>query len=362
MDLSLLRPLYPSGPGRWCSVYLDTARDREDAATAIDLRWRGLAEALREQGAEEADLSALDGAVHADRGSGGLALFAADGKVALTVPLPQPPPRDAATVSTLPHALPLAAQLDERVAWLRALVDRTGADLLAVPADGPPRTARVEDGDYPLRKAAPGGWSQPRYQRAAEENWDRTAARISEEAAALARQVHARVLLVAGDVRERGLVADRLAEDLPKTRVVQTDAGSRAEGAAPGPLEEATQSVVREEAARLRGDALDAYRREMGRHGAAVAGLADVVSALREAKVDTLLVSSVPDRPLWAGSEPGQLALTEDELRTMGVTEPWQADASDVLLRAAAATEADLLVVSPDEAPLADGVGAHLRY
>lgn len=332
MDLSFLRPLY-SKPGTWCSVYLDTSRASEDAVAAVPLRWRALAGTLREQGADEPTLDALDRAVRADTGSPGLALFAASGAVALTVPLPEPPPRDLAVARPLPHVLPLAAQLGERVAWLRALVDRTGADLLAVPADGQPRTAHVGNGGYPVRKGAPGGWSQPGYQSAAEENWQRMAAQISQEAVELARQVHARVLLVAGDVRERALVADRLAEALPAARVVQTEAGSRAAGAAAAPLDKATQTVVREEARRRRDEVLDTYRQ-----GRAATGLREVAYALGQGQVETLLVDA---QRLPADAPHG----TED-----------------LLVRDAASTGADLLVVSPDEVPLTDGVGAVLRY
>jgi hypothetical protein len=395
MDLSFLRPLYEaSATGRratWCSAYLDISRDRPDAPTALRLRWRQLAGQLRAQGADEATLDAMSGVLQAlpdENGPmsasmppgvpsrpAGMAMFARDGVVALVVPLPAPPPRDVAVAAALPHPLPLAVQLGERVPWLRVVVDRTGADLLAAPTGSAPRALRVPGPDrYPLRQAAPGGWSQPRYQRAAEETWDRNAARVSEVVGDLAAQVRARVLLLAGDVRERALVAEHLAEELPPgIRVVQTDAGSRAEGAAEQPLAEATDSAVRDEAARQRGEVLDAYRRERGRASrgmaqtAASAGLPGVVEALREGKVDTLLVdpdglASSMDCRLWIGVEPEQIGIAVEELQAMGATEPWPERVEDALLRTATSTEADLLAVRGDEAPLVDGVGAYLRY
>lgn len=380
MDLSFLRPLYAEAPGNWCSVYLDVRRDRADARSAIDLRWRGLAEDLRDQGADQPTLAAIGAEIHGERDVSGLAVFGRGGKVVLAVALPGPPPRDTALVHTLPHTLPLARLLTERVPWVRALVDRSGADLLAVTAAGTTRTAQVSDEEYPVRKTAPGGWSQARYQRSAEQNWDRTAAVISEQTRELANRVRARILVVAGDVRERTLVAERLAEELPKLPVVQTEAGSRALGAAYEPLAEATDEVVRAEAERLRGEVLDAYRREHGRRehgqgehgqgehgraGASATGVTAVVSALRQGQVDTLLVDpdALPaDGGLWSGPEPVQLGLTSDELFTMGVADPWSASLDDLLVRAAAATEADLLAVSADEIPLTDGIGARLRY
>ncbi len=362
--------MYAAAPGGWCSVYLDVRRDRSDARTAIDLRWRGLAEELRGQGADQPTLDAVGGEIQAEREVSGLAVFGCGGEATLAVSLPGPPPRDTATLRSLPHVLPLANQLGERVPWVRALVDRGGADLLAVTPAGSPRTAHVRDDEYPVRKNAPGGWSQARYQRSAEQSWDRTAAAISDRATELAGRVRARILVIAGAVRERTLVAERLTEELPKVPLVQTEAGSRALGAADDPLEEATQEAVRAEAARLRGEVLDAYRREhnrgeLGRGGAATTGLADVVSALRQGQVDTLLVDTdaLPaDARMWSGPEPVQIGLDREDLSTMGVTDPWSAHLDDLLVRAAAATEADLLAVSADEVPLIDGVGARLRY
>lgn len=57
------------------------------------------------------------------------------------------------------------------------------------------------------------------------------------------------------------------------------------------------------------------------------------------------------------------MALTEQELRDLGVESPEQADLADVLLRAALGTAAGVRIVPADvaDAP-AGGVGAVLRY
>ena len=62
MDLDFLRPLY-GGPGGSVSVYLDTARDHENAPREIAVRWHDARERLASAGADEATLNALGAAV-----------------------------------------------------------------------------------------------------------------------------------------------------------------------------------------------------------------------------------------------------------------------------------------------------------
>jgi Bacterial archaeo-eukaryotic release factor family 2 len=364
MDLSLLRPLYDhSGP--WSSVYLDTSRDAEDAVAAVPLRWRGVRDSLEADGADPATLDAIEQTVNADpgrdiAGDRGLAVFASAGRVHLAVPLADPPPRDHGVVSALPDPLDLVFYLGEHVPWLLVVVDRTGADLLAVDAHGPRRAAQVTgDGTYPLRKTAPGGWSQPRYQRAAQENWEHNAAQVSLAVAHLAEEVDAEVLVLAGDVRARQLVRDKLPERVD-AQVVETDAGGRASGADQEPLKELTDEVVRARAGEYRAELLDTYRRDLGT-GAAVGGLAEVTAALRRGGARALLLDRDrhPRVSLWASADPRQVG-TEREQILAG--EPFQVSAPAALIRAAVGERAEVLAVTADEVDLPDGVGAVLRY
>lgn len=90
MDLEFLRPLYED-VGGFVSVYLDTSLDAEDAALAVDLRWRSARERLARAGADEATLDALAAVMTGSRGAPGRAAFGRGGEVALTEPLPHPP-------------------------------------------------------------------------------------------------------------------------------------------------------------------------------------------------------------------------------------------------------------------------------
>lgn len=366
MRLTHLRSLYER-PGPWASVYFDASRDTADAARLVDLRWRAARAELAGRGADEATLDALEPAVLAQpsvAGRFGVAAFAAHGALALSRILPAPPPAPLASVGDLPHVLPMLVTEGEHVPWLRVVVDRTGADLEGATAGGVHRRGRVVgSGTYPIRKAAPGGWSQRRYQDAAQENWERNAGEVAQAVAGLADRIGAEVLVVAGDVRARSLLLDRLPERW-RPRVVSTGTGSRhAEAADPEPLDEVTLRAVAELAAGHVDAAVERFRQQAGRD-AAGNGLGAAVRALQRGQVDTLLLVDDPSSTarLWIGREPNEIATDAAELRAMGVAEPRQVRADDALLRALTLTDADLILVGPDEVDLAGGVGVLLRY
>jgi hypothetical protein len=60
-----------------------------------------------------------------------------------------------------------------------------------------------------------GGWSQPRYQRRAEDSWQHNAMAVADAVTQATRDLHAGLLLVAGDVRAVQLLRDHLP---PETR------------------------------------------------------------------------------------------------------------------------------------------------
>lgn len=362
MDLAFLRPLYER-PGPWTSVYLDASRDTHDAAKAIGLRWDGLRHSL--DGADPRDVAAIGEAVEADRGEPGphgLAVFASAGEVVLARDFPRPPVQDHACHGILPHAMPLAVALGEEVPWLRVVVDRTGASISEVVAGSTPRTSTVQGGEtYPLTKSKPGGWSAPRYQRAVEEAWDRNAGDVAKAVTDLATRTGAEVVILAGDVRARQLCRENLPTAV-HDRIVETVAGSRAAGSDPQALDQAAQVALAEHIAGRQAEIIDRFREGGGHNG--VTGLNEVVRALAEAKVDTLLLEDDPSSTahLWIGGQPTQLAVSDRELRSAGVSDPERVRADSAILRALAMTDAALLTVEGGDVAMADGIGALLRY
>ncbi|MGN9906796.1 baeRF2 domain-containing protein [Phytohabitans sp. LJ34] len=385
MDLSFLRSLY-AHPGPWASAYLDATPDTEDAARAVALRWRALRESLAGQGASAGLLSAMDQALDAapaEPDRRGVALFVSEAAPDdVTVErLPTPPRADLARYGALPHTMPLVAQRGEEVGWLRVVADRTGGDLTAfdtggvrpgagvappaeagtVPPTGTVRHSETVRGheSYPIRKVKPGGWSQARYQREAETTWQRNTGDVAAATTELADTLGPDVLVLAGDVRARQLLLDQLPKRW-RERAVVTDAGSRAAGADPEPLDDATTVAVADVADRRTRDAVDRFGAQAGVGN----GLAAVVNALQREQVEAMLIVDDPSSTdeLWIGPEPAQLALDPAQLTEMGVEEPVRVRADAALVRAVAGTGADLVLVGPDDADLRHGVGAVLRY
>jgi hypothetical protein len=366
MHLSFLRPLYER-PGPWASVVLDASHETEDAAKALALRWRAARNELTGQGIDEATLVALENAIlahHPLPGRYALGAFAARGEVALIEPIAVTPTDHIARFGPLPHAMPLVAGYGEQVAWLRVVVNRTGADLLGATAGGVPRRGQVTGHHtYPIHKAKPGGWSAPRYQRSAEMTWERNAQEIADAVAETARSMNAEIILIAGDPQARHLLTEHLPEWWQR-RIVESDTGSRAPGADPEPLDDVTLRAVASLADRHVNEILDRFRAERGRDAAAGVGLAATVSALQRSQVDTaLLINDLSSTEhLWVGDTPTEIAMSEAELRAMGSEHTHRVRADAALLRALAATDADLILVTPDQVPLDGGVAALLRY
>jgi hypothetical protein len=366
MKLDFLRPLFER-PGSWVSVYLDATRTGENADHAVALRWRGLREALTEQGADVSTLDAVERAVRdhpAQPGRYGLAVFATDGDIAMVQTLPAPPPADAAHLEPLPHVLPLLEQRSVEVPYVRVLADRTGADLDALSVGGAPRHREVTgSATFPMRKVHVGGWSHRHYLQAVEESWKRNAGDVAAAAADLAETVGAEVIVVGGDVRAVQALVGRLPKRW-QDRVVATDAGSRHAGADESALDDVTIQAVAETADRHVREVIDRYQAQRGDDTAGT-GLADVAARLQRGQVDTVLLVSDQSSTdtLWiAPADPTLVSVDDHVLREAGVDQPRKVRADAALVRAIAGTGAGLLLIEPGEVPLEHGIGAVLRY
>ena len=356
MELSYLRPLF-AGEGPWASVYLDATRAEENADQLIELRWRGLAEQLAGQGADPGTVAAIGAEVfgHPFRsGRYGLAVFASGGAVAMFETLPTPPPVDSATWAPLPHAMPLVALRGEEIPYVRVLAGHGGGEVDALDAGGAPRHRTVHGTDeYPLTKVHAGGWANPRYQRAAEENWKRNAGDVAAAVTEAAEQIGAEVVVVAGDPHEVPLVVGKLPPRW-RDRVVTTDQAGES-----GQLDDATARAVAEVAAQNVRSAVERYGSQPH-----VGGLDEVVVRLQRGQVEELLLVDHPastDR-LWIGAGDPQLIASEPgTLRESGI-EPIEVRADAALLRAVVGTGAGLLFVEPGQADLPHGIGAILRF
>ena len=195
MKLGFLRPLYEDY-GDYVSVYLDVSRAAEDAARAIELRWRSARDRLTADGADRATLDAVAAAVTDPANAApGIAVFARRGTVAMRARLRAVPRREIARVAALPHVMPLLAQRPPRVPHLRVTANLAGGEVLAVTATGRVRDEWRAHGGWPLHKSSEGQTSN---QHGPEAEWDANARELATHVASAATEVHAEHIVVAG--------------------------------------------------------------------------------------------------------------------------------------------------------------------
>lgn len=378
-------------PGPFASVYLDVTRDHQNADHEIELRWKDLAASLAEQGADDADVRAIEAVVGEPTGlSGpaGRAVVATGGQVRLSAAFPQHPRRESARWATLPHLMPLLAQQLDTVPHVVVRLGKTTAEICSVGASGSSWETTEHGQEDDIHKARGGGYAHLGMQQRTEELWKenlREFARTVEESVA---GIGAQLLVLAGDVQSRQIMRDELGG---RSREIVAEVSGRNpdDQTTDEDIGDQVRALVAERAARETREALDRFVTAQGRdEGLAATGIPAIVHAFQQAQVHTLFIRDDPssDRELWIGLEAGQLADSEDDLRRIGA-EPLGRDRADAaLVRAAAVTNAWLVVLphpdagddprragsaagargaGPDAAEIpemTDGVGAVLRF
>ncbi|MGV9381154.1 baeRF2 domain-containing protein [Nonomuraea sp. NPDC003707] len=323
MRLDFIRPLYER-QGPYASVYLGTYTGQEREA-----HWRGVRDPLEKDGADKATLEALDEEVQ--RLVAGEAMFAAHGDLVLTDSLPKPP-GELGRWSPLPHVTPMLMYRGENVPHIRVIVDHAGAEL-TVFGGGSPRRAVVEAEDWPLQKTAQGGWSQKRYERWVDETWEKNAVAVAHEIDEQVRRIGPELILVAGEPKSRSYLLHHL-NTRSADRVMMVEHGSRADH---GQFEEDVERALDQWLDRKRAELLGRHQETSG-----PTGVARVAHALREGRVQAILLPGELPREIWIGTGGTQLATDPQELRRWGVGEPVQERADSALARAAAMTDAEL--------------------
>jgi peptide subunit release factor 1 (eRF1) len=362
-------------PGPHVSVYVDATRDRETSAHDVDVRWQDARSELSVQGAPEPALAALDAVATEPTGVGGpvgRAMLASAGGLELHVLLPGPPLREEASSGPVPHLMPLVRSLADDVRYVLVELDRAGADITVARSDAveSPRKRSVEGGHDLLHKVPGGGWAALRYQHAVQDSWDHNAAAVATELAELVRRERPEVVLLTGDVKAAASLRAK-ASAAVLDLLVEVQGGSRAAGTHEKAFAAAVTQALDAVRTRRRRAVVDDFVQERGRRGRAVEGLEPVVAALRQGQVATMLLADDPasTATLWTGTGPLEIATTAEDLRAMGVEDGVQVRADAALVRALAASDAEIeLVPAPEEdgAPplvsMADGIGALLRY
>jgi peptide chain release factor subunit 1 len=222
----------------------------------------------------------------AQNGTRAVAVYACSPADLLEVVRLRRPVESAVVLDRAPHVEPLVADADaER--WCVVLANRRNARFFVGDGDGLEETDRVEDDVHSQHDQ--GGWSQARYQRGVEKEKDDHLVHVAEVAFdRYQRQGFDRLLIGAPDelvnelkaklhpyLRER--IVGRLHLDVENSGIEDVRA--------------AAESAIEDWTRRCEREALDRLAEGVGRGGRGAAGLAAVLEALNEQRVEVLLVA-----------------------------------------------------------------------
>jgi hypothetical protein len=362
MSLDDVRDLVrPDGPV--ASVYLaGPSPGPGDSEEDLLLRLRAIIAELHTHGADPETVDVVDTYLSQTLNyPTELALLAASGRIRAAQQLPGGVPQDLARYGAPAAVGPVLAWLQGHPAHLVVVTDRTGADITTVPTGAvQARTRTVVGPDDEIERNSPGGWSQPRFQRRAEDSWLHNASAVADAITAELAAVHGRLVILAGDVRACQLLSDRLARTgVPP--VIRHVSGGRSPDGSAAHRQAAVLAAVQEYAAEQVQAVRERFIAARGPHGIAVSGSRATMSALAAGRVGTLLIvdDTADDRGAWFGAD-GWCTSDPAEPRPPGTR---RGRLVDVAIRSALLGHAEVCVLPPEQAfGLADGLAALCRY
>ncbi|WP_102192748.1 Vms1/Ankzf1 family peptidyl-tRNA hydrolase [Microbacterium aurantiacum] len=335
-------------PGPWTYAYVDGQGAEPQGIE--DARRESVRRRLEEAGAPEADAAAvlevLDNAAGLPSPSARYVL-ARDGEVEVDESFPgaRLGPEQCGHAQ-IPPILPLLRDRADDIRYVVVEAGRGDAEVRLERAGRPPEHVQeIEGRTDALPKVQAGGWSQSRYQRTSEEIWKHNQADVARIVDRLVQQHSPRFVVVSGDVRARQLLRDELGTAAQKILIL-VDAHTHAAGADRTALDEAIATALEEQLRSTEQDIVDRASTDSGSAGAH--GLGAVVEALRQARVESLLLDARmldSDAALAALDESPWVAPVEDD-EPANVIE--RVPAAEALARAALLTGARVVVAEDD--------------
>jgi hypothetical protein len=310
-----------------------------------------------EREALKADLERVREVLNGDIGSNGtraVAVYACQSEDLLEVVALRHPLDSRVVLDRTPFVEPLVREgAAER--WCVVLVNRRVARLFTGDGEHLEETDRIEDDVHSQHDQ--GGWSQARYQRSVDKEKDDHIAHTADVAFALYKRRGFDRLLVGGPEELVGELEARLHSYLQKRLAgrVQCDV----ENSSLDDVRACASDRIAEHLRDREREALDRLAEGVGRGGRGAAGLAAVLQALNEARVETLLIA--PGFTASGRQDPatGMLYAPEDAPEA---TQPVE-DVVERAIEKALEQSADVVAVRhhDDLGPLG-GIGAVLRY
>lgn len=355
--------------GPWCTVYTDISTGTVDSLHAIDVLPENICRELEQQGASKADLAAVEAAV---RPAGGVPdpvcryLLVRNGAVEIDEVLPGPlAGRGVVQVEHVPDLTPLFRHRPDDFPYVVAEVGRDGGEIRLQYASRvhPGDEHQVEGETEHLNKVPGGGWSHARWQRHTEDVWRRNTEQVADQIDKVVAESGAQLVVLAGDMRARALVEEQLAK-ATRALLSVVDANTRAEGSKSAGLDHQVEERVAEVVARRQQELLERLTEQQHRpEPTAVSGIEPVVSALQQARAETLLIDDThlkEEQELLALDAEPWIAVEEAQAVGAGVLGRVSADAA--LVRAAVLTDSRPVFVPPGALPDGTDVAALLRW
>jgi Bacterial archaeo-eukaryotic release factor family 2 len=364
---SLTDVLEPLGPST--TVTIDAAADDPTRGHERHLRWRDLRGELEQAGAPADDLAALDQVVDQPTGVAGEAsryLAARGGQVVLDELFIEDALNGVGSATTGPilDVVPLLRYEARHAPVLVVRADREGADIEVVRAAGGPvqDSASTHGSTFRIHKVGIGGWRAPQYQRRTASTWGVNADQDVDEINRLVREHACVAVILSGDVYARNLIAERLGVQVP---VVQVEGDTRAAGSSTFEVDLTVARGLDERAARTEDEAVQrwrAVRDDPDTQARTTGDLHETALAIRQGQVEELLLvpAALRGRKLLVGPTGPDVALPGTQPPWDGPTEEAPADLA--LVRAAAATGAQVQLVELESAEIPDGAAARLRW
>jgi peptide subunit release factor 1 (eRF1) len=238
----------------------------------------------------------------AQNGTRAVAVYACKPADLLEVVRLRRPVESAVLVDRAPHVEPLVADAGaER--WCVLLANRRNARFFVGDADGLQETDRVEDDVHSQHDQ--GGWSQARYQRGVEKEKDDHLVHVADVAFAAYKQRGFDRLLVGAPDELVNDLKSKLHPYLQERIVARLHLDVENSGI--GDVRAAAETAIEDWTRRCEREALDRLAEGVGRGGRGAAGLAAVLEALNQQRVEALLVAENFRSPGGRDRETGML-------------------------------------------------------
>ncbi|TLM70717.1 Vms1/Ankzf1 family peptidyl-tRNA hydrolase [Pseudarthrobacter sp. NamB4] len=355
-------------PGPWCTAYVDAGTGTVDTLEAADVRPGNTRAQLEAQGASFADLDAVEQALQPEAGAPSPVsryVLVHQGKTEINEILPGDrvlPER--ISVDAVPDLLPLVKHRPEEFPYVVAEVSREHGEIRLhyAGAGAPASTEEVQGSTEHIKKFQGGGWAHLRFQHHTEDVWRRNADQVAEEIDRVVGSSGARLVVLAGDIHARRLVQEQLSK-ATQTLVSVVDSHTHTAGADQSLLEDQVNQRVAEQWATEQQEIMERLATQEGQANPESAiGIGAVVHALQQAQVDVLILNdaALSERTLLALDAEPWIATAEEESLAANVLGAVPAPAA--LLRAAALTDARVLLVPGGVLPEGRDIAALLRW